>query len=58
LRGPTRVADFAKDILGAAAFGPILGEPRSEREKKQSEVDVSILQQIFEDNVTLQKKGA
>jgi hypothetical protein len=56
-RGPTRVADFAGDVLGGG-FGPILGQPRTERDKKTNEREASILQQIFEDNVTLQKRGA
>ena len=56
-RGPTRVADFAEDVLGAG-FGPILGQPRTERDKKTNEREASILQQIFEDNVTLQKSAA
>lgn len=58
LRGPTRVAEFAEDILGAAALGPILGEPREQLEEKQNGPEASILQQIFEDNVALQKKEA
>lgn len=56
LRGPTRVAEFAEDILGAAALGPILGEPRGQPKEKQNGPEASILQQIFEDNVALQKK--
>jgi hypothetical protein len=56
-RGSARVADFAEDILGAE-FGPILGQPRTDRDKKTNEHEASILQQIFEDNVTLQKSAA
>jgi hypothetical protein len=57
-RGPGRVADFAEDILSAAAFGSILGEKRGPQEDNTKEREESILQQIFEDNVALQEKGA
>ena len=58
LRDGTRVADFAEDILGSASLGPILGGKHGPQEDKQCEREQSILQQIFEDNVALQKKGA
>ncbi len=57
-RGPGRVADFAKDILGAAAFDAILREKPGPQADNAKEREESILQQIFEDNVALQKKGA
>jgi hypothetical protein len=57
-RGPTRVADFAEDILGAASLGSILGGKHGPHEDNQCEREQSILQQIFEDNVALQEKGA
>ena len=50
-----RVADFGADILGTGALGAILGASRQASSDNSGEREDSILQQIYEDNLNLQR---
>ena len=50
-----RVADFGADILGTGALGAILGASKPASADNSGEREDSILQQIYEDNLNLQR---
>jgi len=55
--GPGRVADFGTDVLAAGALGAIFGENRTASADGPSDGEQSILQQIYEDNLSLQRSN-
>ena len=53
----TSVADFADVPLPPEAFGPTFEERRRKEEERRKRQEAEVLQQIFEDNLSLHQGG-